>query len=361
MLGIVSSLFKPIEFIFPGFGFISPVTRGGQICFIPYALLGIPLNILLFNTLLERAVLLITSFLRWGRKRFGERECKPDHKSDPGNESSSLHIGCVSFAVLLAAVLLISILFMYLEDWNYFEAVYFCVVAFTTVGFGDFVPSSSHSEHGKNHSTEYKVGNWILIIVGLVFMYPALAIAASLYKELIAHITDRCYFRVCGAQQVAPTPSVDVIRSNSLTAQSLDGIEGEVDNSLKGSTISLRSPRCQSRCSVIQLGTVSTVETSIMKSRASLRDTPTHIDEKSELDNLLATEARLTKEYVEALAILQKRKLVLTPDKDRLTDPLTHIDSPTESGVFLKVSSSYSNWCNSQQSSVSPYQPQYNS
>lgn len=237
---------------------------------------------------------------------------------------------------------------MYIEDWTYFEAVYFCVVAFTTVGFGDFVPSSSHSEHGKNHSSEYKIGNWILIVVGLIFMYPALAIAASLYKELISCLIGKCFLQN-RKKQVVPQTAIE--RPSSISPSdhyTLDDQECAASSSFRGSSLSLPSNHGESGCnSLIQLGAVSTVETSIMRSRVSLRDSPQLSDKKSELENLIAIESRLTKEYLEAIENLTKQKRNLMSRNDKLANFFTQSGSPAESGIFLKVNSTFASYPNS--------------
>jgi hypothetical protein len=62
---------------------------------------------------------------------------------------------------ILLSLLLFSVLFyMFIEDWSVIDSVYFCIIAATSVGFGDVVPVT---DLGKAYTIGY-----VLMSVGLV-------------------------------------------------------------------------------------------------------------------------------------------------------------------------------------------------
>jgi voltage-gated potassium channel len=46
------------------------------------------------------------------------------------------------FAWALATLLLGTLVYHWLEGWNYQDALYFCVITLTTIGYGDFTPKT---------------------------------------------------------------------------------------------------------------------------------------------------------------------------------------------------------------------------
>jgi hypothetical protein len=76
--------------------------------------------------------------------------------------------GIVTFSALV---------YMILEGWSFLDAVYFCVVTMSTVGYGDFSP---HTALGKIYTIFY-----LLIGIG-IFVLTVTAIAEAIYAEFRA-------------------------------------------------------------------------------------------------------------------------------------------------------------------------------
>ncbi len=76
--------------------------------------------------------------------------------------------GIVTFSALI---------YMWLEGWGFLDAVYFCVVTMSTVGYGDFAPKTAL---GKIYTIFY-----LLIGIG-IFVLTVTAIAEAIYSEFRA-------------------------------------------------------------------------------------------------------------------------------------------------------------------------------
>lgn len=116
-----------------GYGHVSPLSDGGKIFCVVYAVLGIPLTLILFTALVER-LMIITSFM-YNALLAGL-----------GQAVRILyvrltHVFIVFCFVLVVVFLVPSAIFTILEnDWNFLDAFYYCFISMTTVGLGDYIP-----------------------------------------------------------------------------------------------------------------------------------------------------------------------------------------------------------------------------
>lgn len=296
------------------------MTRLGQICFIPYALIGIPLNILLFNTLLDLTVQLFTSILHHCHRcwRVTKRRITKQTTGSSSWEPSATSIAFLSLIFVVIITVISAPLFLFLDGWTFFESVYFSVVAFTTVGFGDFVPSGAHSGSGENVTPHYKIGNWMVIIVGLMFMYPAMAVTASVYKQLLHFVYEKCRKFISKRTNRVLDPHATSSSEHSGGREGdRGGINPEEREKLTAQRV-LKTWKALKKAN--NIGAINTVEASILRSRLSPtnnRDSGIAMAATSQvsiaeglntLDELDAAEARLTREYKRLLEDIKEHK-----------------------------------------------------
>lgn len=107
-----------------GYGNVTPVTTAGRWFCILFALVGIPLTLTVIADL--------------GRLIAGTIPNLPESRG----VWSSLLSATAALLLLLTYLAAGAALFItWEEDWNFFEAFYFCFITMTTIGFGDLVPS----------------------------------------------------------------------------------------------------------------------------------------------------------------------------------------------------------------------------
>ena len=112
-----------------GYGHLAPATTGGQIFTILFASVGIPIFFLTIALIVTSVIVPTEAALQ----RITKKKKVPVVLLEI--------ILSFVFAVITIGVfiLLPSLAFTLVEDWSYFESIYFSVITLSTVGFGDFV------------------------------------------------------------------------------------------------------------------------------------------------------------------------------------------------------------------------------
>lgn len=105
-------------------------------------------------------------------------------------EKLEIKIVIIVFFLLIIMIVILVIGFSDLENWSYFEFVYFCFVIFLIIGFGDFVFGSVKKGYDKNDVVFIilEFFNFIYMVVGLVVMLGVIVLISGVIEEKIKNI-----------------------------------------------------------------------------------------------------------------------------------------------------------------------------
>ncbi|XP_014671058.1 PREDICTED: potassium channel subfamily K member 13-like [Priapulus caudatus] len=207
-----------------GFGMTTPQTIAGKVAMMCYGLLGCAGGILFFNLFLERIISFLAFVLRAyheGRLRAkgllqdrggggggaGERRASEGSRGSDGGEVDSLDswkpsvywvmvylfLGATCIACVASAV------YAHVEGWSYFDSLYYCLVTYTTIGFGDMVSAQRPSAET---NILYGVANFLFIVFGSSCVYSLLNVISIVIKQCLNWLIMKLNFRlVCYSKQ----------------------------------------------------------------------------------------------------------------------------------------------------------------
>lgn len=183
----------------------TPATIGGKVFLMVYGLLGCAATILFFNLFLERVITVIAVVLKSCHQRRHNKAVLPPNGHQVSRENGAGGAGggggvqgqdlagwkpsvyCVML-ILGAAAILVSCCasFMYTaaEGWGYLDSLYFCFVAFSTIGFGDMV-SSQRVVYEGHAMVAYRLGNFFFILTGVCCIYSLFNVISIVIKQVL--------------------------------------------------------------------------------------------------------------------------------------------------------------------------------
>ncbi|XP_030762234.1 potassium channel subfamily K member 6-like isoform X1 [Sitophilus oryzae] len=150
-----------------GYGRITPLTRIGKIFCILYALVGIPLTLILLSGLVERFLVPAWWLLNWLNLKL----------EDLYNSFNIrlLHLAIIITLLTIFFLVLPAGAFYYLEeDWSYLDALYYCFISLTTIGLGDYIAGDSSVI--SPYKSLYKIVTTIYLFLGITIMMLTLTI-----------------------------------------------------------------------------------------------------------------------------------------------------------------------------------------
>ncbi|TRY59794.1 hypothetical protein DNTS_024219 [Danionella cerebrum] len=173
------------------FGMTTPATAGGKIFLIFYGLIGCAATILFFNLFLERIITVLAFVLKSCHEVKRRRKGVLPHSGHARvHREDSLagwkpSVYCVMLILCMAAIIIsccASAMYSTIEGWAYLDSLYFCFVAFSTIGFGDMVSSQRASYENQS---AYRVVNFLFILMGVCCIYSLFNVISIIIKQVL--------------------------------------------------------------------------------------------------------------------------------------------------------------------------------
>ncbi|KAM3621824.1 uncharacterized protein V6R79_016487 [Siganus canaliculatus] len=138
-----------------GYGHVAPRTDAGKTFCMFYAVLGIPLTLVMFQSLGERINTLVRYLLCRAKQGLGLQK----------TEVSMWNMILVGLLSCVSTLCLGAVAFAHFEDWTFFNAYYFCFITLTTIGFGDYV--ALQKKDALQKQPPYVAFTFMYILIGL--------------------------------------------------------------------------------------------------------------------------------------------------------------------------------------------------
>uniref|UniRef100_A0A8P4G2D5 Potassium channel, subfamily K, member 17 n=1 Tax=Dicentrarchus labrax TaxID=13489 RepID=A0A8P4G2D5_DICLA len=167
-----SSVFAATVVTTIGYGNMSPSSTAGQIFCVFFALFGIPLNLVVLNRVGKYMLVIERNISDFIEGKTGRRTC------------TRFFVHLVSYlsgAVLFFVVPMI--VFQQHEGWTYSQAIYFCFITLSTIGFGDFVAGTAQ---------EYPDWYSVLMASWIFFGLAWLALLINHSMDILERLNTYC-------------------------------------------------------------------------------------------------------------------------------------------------------------------------
>ncbi|CAF1111106.1 unnamed protein product [Rotaria sp. Silwood1] len=156
---------------FTTYGHVSPLSDTGRIICIIYAIIGVPMTLLLLTTIVRKLLILLNNTYLWFCRKFSSNQ-----RSE--SKIRFIHLSIILIFSLIFLFIIPSIIFVCVEEnWTFIDAFYFCFISLTTIGLGDFVAGDSPTQRNRLF---YKICLTIYLLVGVTIMMLIVAMVSQI-------------------------------------------------------------------------------------------------------------------------------------------------------------------------------------
>ncbi|KRZ76631.1 Two pore potassium channel protein sup-9, partial [Trichinella papuae] len=145
-----------------GYGHSTPATIGGKAFCMFYALAGIPLTLVMFQSIGERLNTFVAFNIRHLQRCVGLKRRQV-------SQTNLIMVASTIGTVLMASG---AYAFHQFEQWDYLDSLYYCFITLTTIGFGDYV--ALQKDGALQQNPKYVVFSLIFILFGLTVISAAM-------------------------------------------------------------------------------------------------------------------------------------------------------------------------------------------
>ncbi|XP_033727439.1 two pore potassium channel protein sup-9-like [Pecten maximus] len=185
-----------------GYGHSTPKTFWGKTFCMFYALIGIPLCIIMFQSVGERLNTFVTFVLKQIKKCFRFKN----------SEVSQTDLFFVTMNLSTIIITTGALAFSHVEGWNYIDAFYYCFITLTTIGFGDFV--ALQKDYMVQEKPHYFAFSILFILFGLTVISAAMNLLILRFVTMNTEDERRDEMEAAVAAQNAVRLEGDVITGN---------------------------------------------------------------------------------------------------------------------------------------------------
>lgn len=185
-----------------GYGHSTPATIGGKLFTMFYAIVGIPLGLIMFQSIGERVNRLSSVIIKSIKRAMN---CKQTNATE-------VDLICVVTTLSSLTIAGGAAAFSTCEGWSYFDSVYYCFITLTTIGFGDMV--ALQKDNALNRKPSYVMFALIFILFGLAIVAACLNLLVLRFVTMNTEDEKRDQQQAEQAQQVAVRLEGDVITAD---------------------------------------------------------------------------------------------------------------------------------------------------